>query len=350
MKHTIILALVCILAVALAGCQSVMGGNYTLYSGQTISGDLSIYGGNSTLESGSRVTGSIYVVGGNTQANGQVDGDVIVTGGTINFGPSAVVRGAAQQSGGAVHIADGAAIKPIEYGTFASNRWAGSVLGGFVLFPILLIAALVVLIGMGSLHGIAPQMTARQGAGDAVRVRDAGLGGSIAAGAILIMLGILFFFQQLLNVDVWHYLWPFMFLMPGLLCFALMFMGGKSEGRLAVPGSILTMLGLICLFQNTFNQFQTWAYAWTLILAAVGIGQFIQGWWTDRRELREPGLIRTRNGLIVFLIFAAFFELVLNLSGWFWGDLARFAFPAVLILVGMLLLFGRFLNRPVTSS
>ncbi len=56
------------------------------------------------------------------------------------------------------------------------------------------------------------------------------------------------------------------------------------------------------------------------------------------------------NGLIIFLVFAAVFEHVLNLSGWVRGDLARFAFPALLILVGIPLVLGRFLNRPVLSS
>ena len=111
------------------------------------------------------------------------------------------------------------------------------------------------------------------------------------------------------------------------------------------------MLGLICLYQNTLGQFQTWAYAWALVLpTSVGIGHFFQGWWTARPELRARGLTQTRTGLIIFLIFAAFFELVLNLSGWFWDDLARFAFPSLLIQVGILLMVGRFFKRPVLTS
>ncbi len=70
MKRTLILALVCVVALFAVGCQTVAGGNYTLHRGETISGDLSIYGGDSTLEPGSRVTGSIFVAGGNTQADG----------------------------------------------------------------------------------------------------------------------------------------------------------------------------------------------------------------------------------------------------------------------------------------
>jgi hypothetical protein len=206
---------------------------------------------------------------------------------------------------------------------------------------------------------LVPAVAGGQGAGDAISSsnqfarsdqKSAGLGSGAILGIVLMGLGIAFLLQQILNVDVWHYTWPSLILVPGLLCYAGMILGGKETGRLAMPGSILTMLGLVLMYQNTFNQFQSWAYAWALIIpTSVGIGRFIEGWWTDRREWRERGLIQTRNGLVIFLVLTAFFELGLNLSGWFRGDLARFAFPALLILIGILLLFGRAISRHALS-
>ncbi len=55
------------------------------------------------------------------------------------------------------------------------------------------------------------------------------------------------------------------------------------------------------------------------------------------------------TGLFLFVILATFFELVLNLSGFLWIGLSRFAFPALLILIGVLLLFGRFISRPTSE-
>jgi hypothetical protein len=100
MKRISILVLVSLLAMFSAGCQRVMGGNYVLHQGETVYDDLYISGGDSTLEQGSRVAGSLVVTGGMIHANGEIDGNVPVSGGDIVFGPSAIVRGGVQKSGG----------------------------------------------------------------------------------------------------------------------------------------------------------------------------------------------------------------------------------------------------------
>ena len=60
---------------------------------------------------------------------------------------------------------------------------------------------------------------------------------------------------------------------------------------MAVPGCVLTTVGLILAIQNTFNLWQTWAYAWTLIIAAVGIGLTLQS-----ERLGQPKAARTGGG------------------------------------------------------
>jgi hypothetical protein len=227
---------------------------------------------------------------------------------------------------------------------------------GFI--PLLVIVALIVLLAARTSRGAAPPVTEVPAAGDtgpapapamvsSLRERGRGVGGSVVLAVILIGLGILFLFQELLNVDIGHYAWPYLVIAAGLLCFVGMVLGGKSSAGWAIPGSIVTMVGLILLYQNTFNLYQSWAYAWALIFpTSIGVGHYIQGWWSDRSDLREKGVQETFTGLIIFIILAAFFELFLNLSGYSYGDLGRFAFPALLILVGVALLLGRFLNWP----
>ncbi len=367
MKRILTIAFVCLVALFAIGCEVVTGGNYTLRSGETHSGNLTITGGDSTLEQGSRVTGSLFVTGGNVNANGQIDGDVSMTGGSINFGPGAVVRGVLQKTGGGVHIAEGASVRSSDsFGARTVPRWIGNLAAILILIPLLVIAVVLALVGMRTSRGAVPQMAAAQTApgsgaspaappGPAVPSipvqaslpagRGAGLGSAIVWGVILIALGVLFLLQELFNLDVWHYAWPFLLIVPGLLCFAGMVLGGKNSGGLAIPGSILTMVGLIFLYQNTFDRFESWAYAWALIFpTSIGIGRFIEGWWSDRPELRANGIAMVRSGLVLFLILAAFFELVLNLGGFFREDTARFAFPALLILIGVLLLLSRIVN------
>lgn len=350
------LAMVFLLGFFAVGCQVVSGGNYTLRNGQTLSGDLAVIGGNSTLDQGSRVTGSVWVTGGNINANGQIDGDVSVTGGNIDLGPGAVVKGAVSKIGGNVDIAPGAMVQSAETSTVRNlPRWLGNLAAAVILVPLLVVVTIIVLLSLLFNRGPAPQRAA-QVAGAAAApstsgyTAPAGRGssmGGLVAGIILIGLGVVFLLEQVLNLDIWRYVWPLLILISGLICFAAMIVGGKGAGRLAIPGSILTMLGLLLLYQNAFDLFQTWAYAWALIFpTSIGIGHLIEGWWSNIPEVRERGLREFRSGLILFLIFAAFFELVLNLSGFFFGDLSRYTFPVLLILLGLLLLIGRFLSWP----
>ncbi len=134
----------------------------------------------------------------------------------------------------------------------------------------------------------------------------------------------------------WQPIWPLLILVPGILCLAAGRIGSKRMVGLTVPGSMLAMLGLISLFQNTFDMFQTWAYAWALVLpTSVGIGMYIEGVVRDQPAKRELGMRVAQIGLVIFVLLAAFFELAIDLSGLAMG---RVAFGAGLILIGALLL------------
>lgn len=349
------LAMILMLALFTVGCQVVSGGNYTLRNGQTMSGDLAVIGGNSNLEQGSRVTGSVWVTGGNLTANGQIDGDVPVTGGNVNFGPSAVVKGAVSKTGGNVDIAPGAMVQDVETPVIRSlPKWLGNIAAVVIIVPLMIVVAIIVLLSLLTNRGPSPQAAAQAssiaaGSTSGYTVpagRGAGMGG-VVAGIILIGLGVIFLLEQVLNLDIWRYVWPLLIVVSGLICFAAMILGGRGAGRLAIPGSILTMLGLLILYQNAFDLFATWAYAWTLIFpTSIGLGHMIEGWWSNIPEVRQKGFGEFRTGLILFLIFAAFFELVLNVSGFFFGDLSRYTFPVLLILLGLVILLGRIFSWP----
>ena len=158
-------------------------------------------------------------------------------------------------------------------------------------------------------------------------------------GFTMIALGLLFLVDQLLPVSIWRYSWPFFVLIPGLLFFVGMGLGGRTAGWLAVPGSIITATGLILLFQNLTNHWESWAYAWALIVpAALGVGLYIQGTWSGRPELMVRGLQWARVGAVIFVIGGVFFEVVLDFSR---GGIGRVIWPLVLILAGAYLLLRR---------
>lgn len=168
--------------------------------------------------------------------------------------------------------------------------------------------------------------------------------GSLIFGLLLVGLGIVFLAQQFLGAPLLPWLWPLMFLLVALVFFAGMVSGGKEAGGLAIPGSIFMMLGLVFLYQIVFNHWESWAYAWALVApTGVGIGIMIYGWWSDRIDLRRAGVIITLIGLILFLAFGAFFELMFRAMGV--QSPARFLLPLALVVAGVFVLFGKDLAR-----
>lgn len=159
------------------------------------------------------------------------------------------------------------------------------------------------------------------------------------AGAALIGLGILFLIGQLLRVELMHYLWPFFILAFGAAFFIGMVAGGRALGALAIPGSIITTIGLILFFQNLFNLWSTWAYAWALIISGVGVGLLIFGQHSQVPDLGRAGRVVILVGLVLFFVFGSLFELIAGLSGH--GSLGGIFWAILLILVGAYIIFGR---------
>jgi hypothetical protein len=169
----------------------------------------------------------------------------------------------------------------------------------------------------------------------------------LVAGVLLILLGFLFLFLQLFEFNIWGELWPALVIGVGLLFFLAMLVTGRGSGALAIPGSVITMVGLILLFNNTFGFWETWAYTWTLIIFAVGIGINIFGRYTHQEKARQSGGVVARIGLVLFVIFGIFFELFIGLTGVFEGS--SLLWPVLLILTGVYLLLARsglFTRRP----
>lgn len=164
--------------------------------------------------------------------------------------------------------------------------------------------------------------------------------GSLVGGGLLIIFGLLALVGQLFRgFNFWNTFWPFFIIGFGLLFFVGMFAGGRSVSGLAIPGAIVTTIGLMLFYQNLTGHWESWSYGWTVILMAVGLGIFIMGTWGQNSTQRAAGLRVLRIGLVMFIIFGAFFELIFT-SGMPFG-LRSIIFPAALILLGLYLVLTR---------
>ena len=89
----------------------IIGGTYSLESGQVLAGDLVIIGGAGTLHEDSLVEGDVALIGGLVNAAGEVNGDIFALGGVVTLGPEAVVHGDLITIGAAINRAEGALIE-----------------------------------------------------------------------------------------------------------------------------------------------------------------------------------------------------------------------------------------------
>jgi hypothetical protein len=170
--------------------------------------------------------------------------------------------------------------------------------------------------------------------------------GSLIAGAALIAFGLLALAGQVFRgFNFWETIWPFFIVGVGVLFFVGMVSGGKSAAGLAIPGSIFTAVGLMLFLQNLFDHWESWAYGWTVILMAVGLGIYIMGRYTENPGQRESGLRLLKIGAILFVIFGGFFEMIFNSFSF-----SRFLFPAALILFGIYLIMRRSSVLPTTQD
>ena len=156
-------------------------------------------------------------------------------------------------------------------------------------------------------------------------------------GIALVVLGLILLVGQWLG---WSTVgWPFFIVVPGAVMLAIAFLGGRNATGLAVPGSIVTAIGLILLVQSATGTFHTWAYAWGLVVAAVGFGAFLHAALRENEEEQRSSLRLTGLGLALFAGFGIFFELFIfgDWAGWVW----QYALPIALIAAGAFLLVRR---------
>jgi hypothetical protein len=169
----------------------------------------------------------------------------------------------------------------------------------------------------------------------------------IILGVILIAAGGLFLLGELSGLVSVGWLWPLIIVAIGVAFFIGMFLGGPEAGALAIPGSILIMIGLILFVQNAFDAWETWSYAWALIIVAVGAGVWIHGAWSERPDLRISGGKLVQTGLTLFVVFGLLLSLIFSYfhiadgNFTFWGLLLALLGFYLLLQRSILLIQGR---------
>jgi hypothetical protein len=140
---------------------------------------------------------------------------------------------------------------------------------------------------------------------------------ALVFGVLLVAAGGLLLVTRLTDIGLDGSAWPRWGVVPGLALLVASFAVPPRGGLgLAIPGAIVTTVGLVLWVQDTYDAYATWAYAWALVApTAPGVGMLLYGLVRGDGELVRDGLRTTLVGLALFAGFALFFEGVVGLSG-----------------------------------
>lgn len=169
--------------------------------------------------------------------------------------------------------------------------------------------------------------------------------GPAVLGAILIVVGVVFLAGQVLNFDLGEISWPFYVIAPGvaLLVLGLILPGGTA---LIIGGSVVTAVGLVLLYQNATDHWESWAYAWGLVgPGAAGIGTFLAGTRNGNAGMVRAGLWQALTGVALFAAGLVFFEGIIGISGRRL-PLPEWLLPAAIVVVGTALVVWALVGRP----
>jgi hypothetical protein len=167
----------------------------------------------------------------------------------------------------------------------------------------------------------------------------------LVAGIVLVVIGVVFLLVRIVDVTIGSGSWPLWIIVPGLAMVAgSLAIPPRGGLGLAVPGTIIAIVGGILWVQDAYGLYATWAYAWALVApTGPGLAMLVYGLVRGDRELAGDGFRTLLVGIGLFLGFGFFFEGVIGLSGHRIANLDE-VLPYVVIGFGVLLvvssLFG----------
>jgi len=169
-------------------------------------------------------------------------------------------------------------------------------------------------------------------------------------GFILVAAGALFLVDLFLEIDIMRNYWPLLIVLLGLTFFVGMIPAKSGGAWLAIPGAVITTAGIIFYIHNTFNLWVTWTYAWALLISAVGVGMLIMNISLKRRGLRTAAGWVIGVGLVLFVLFGIFFEIIMDLAGL--SINSGVFLGSGLVLLGLFVVLSRFIfsTEPAKSK
>ncbi len=170
---------------------------------------------------------------------------------------------------------------------------------------------------------------------------DAGLP---VLGIILVLVGGAFLAAQLLDLRIGEIPWPAWIIGPGVVLMLAGFLVSFGSG-MVIGGTVVTVIGLLLLYQDATDHWESWAYAWALVApGASGLGIMLAGVRDGHPSAVRAGFSQAILGLGIFAVGYLFFEGILNISGRRL-PLPGWVVPAGVVALGALILVRGLVER-----
>lgn len=160
--------------------------------------------------------------------------------------------------------------------------------------------------------------------------------GTAVIGVLLVLLGGAFLLAQQFGFRLSDIEWPFFIILPGVALLVAGLLLPWGSGML-IGGSVVTAVGLVLLYQNATDHWESWAYAWALVgPGASGAGTALAGLRSGSAGMIRAGGTQLLIGLGLFAAGYLFFEGILNISGRRL-PLPEWIIPAAVVILGLAL-------------
>jgi hypothetical protein len=121
------------------------------------------------------------------------------------------------------------------------------------------------------------------------------------------------------------------FLVPGVL-------GGPNRrlrAGMVIPGVLLAAIGGALLYTSLTDRWASWAYLWSVIPFAFGLGMYAAGWIADAPAFKWIGSAIAGGGVLAYVVFATAFG----------GEAFRIFAAIGILALGMALTIGGLADR-----
>lgn len=162
-------------------------------------------------------------------------------------------------------------------------------------------------------------------------------------GVLLVLAGVLWLGSSVFGINIdFGLLWPVFLLIPGLILWGSYLFGGRNDVGVLIPANILVFLSITFFFNMFASSVLGYDRAWLLTVSMYSTGPVAIAFWiTWVASGRKGGYLVPAVILTIISACIALFTVPLALfDSRLFVDLGRVGLPLLMILVGLLVVFG----------